>query len=109
MPVSSAGLHPVAAGHAKRADLAVLKRLVRQALKELGVLGIGKRIAALDKVEAQLVQPPRNQQLVLERKVHAFALGAVPESGVVGLDVHGGGFRVLVQCSVLRALLCREG
>ena len=56
MPMSSAGCHALAAGHAEGADAAVLERLGSNPLEELGVLGIGKRIAAFDEVEAELVE-----------------------------------------------------
>ncbi len=60
------------------------------ALEVLGVLLVRQRIAPFDEVEAQLVEPLGDQQLVLQRKVDAFALAAVAERRVVDLDAtHG--------------------
>src|SRR5438105_14906189 len=56
----------------------------------LEVLGIGQRIAALDIVHAQLIEPARQEQLVLERKVDAFALAAVAQGRVINANAcHG--------------------
>ena len=61
-------LHALAARHAERAQPAVLQRLGGDALKELGVLRIRERVAALDEVEAELIEPPGDEQLVLQAK-----------------------------------------
>ena len=66
---------PLAAGHAERAQPAVLERLGGHPLEELGVLLVRERVAAFDEIEAQLVEPPGDEQLVLQREVDAFALG----------------------------------
>ena len=74
--------------------------------EELGVLGIGARPAALDVADAELVEVPRDVQLVLDREVEALLLSAVAQGGVV--DVEGGslvmtgvlGFRMLDGVSV---------
>jgi hypothetical protein len=59
-------------------------------LKILGILGIAGRIAAFDVIDADLIQPLRDLQLVLQREADTFALGAVAESRVVDLDrTHG--------------------
>ena len=80
-------LHALAARHAERAQPAVPQRLGGDPLKELGVLRVRERVAAFDEIEAELVEPPGDEQLVLQREVDAFALGAVAERGVVDLDL----------------------
>ena len=86
MPVSSRPGDVLAAGHAEGGDLGVLQRQLADLLEVLGVLGVGERIAALDVVDAQLVEPARDEQLVLEREVDALALAAVAQRRVVDLD-----------------------
>ena len=84
------GLHAATAGHAEGAELGVLQRLRDEPLKELGVLGVRQGIATFDEVEAEVVEPPRDQHLVLKGKADAFALGAVAEGRVVKFDFHIG-------------------
>ena len=55
-------------------------------LKVFRILGIRQWIAALDEIDAQFVQLLRDEQLVLEGEVDAFALAAVSQSGVVDFD-----------------------
>jgi hypothetical protein len=56
----------------------------------LGVLRVRQRVAALDVIDADLVESLGQQQLVLQREVHALALAAVAERGVVDADAaHG--------------------
>ena len=51
-----------------------------------GVLGVRERIAPLDIVEPQRVEPGRDQELVLEREVDPLALAAVAQRGIVKED-----------------------
>ena len=84
------GLHALAAGHAEGADPDVLQRQFADALEVLRVLLIRGRVAALDIVDAQAVQPLGDGQLVLQREADAFGLRAVAEGRVVDLDAgHG--------------------
>ena len=57
--------HAAAAGHAEGADLGVPQLQLAGPAEELGVLVVGERIAPLDVVEAQLIEPAGDQQLVL--------------------------------------------
>ena len=54
--------------------------------KESRVLGVGRRIAALDAGNPQLVQGQGNAALVLQGKGHALGLRAVPQCGVQQLN-----------------------
>ncbi len=81
----------LAASHAEGRDLRVLPVGVGSSLKELLVLRVRQRIAAFDVVKAEVVEHLRDEQLVLQRKVDAFALAAVSECGVVNLDASHGG------------------
>ena len=84
------GGHAAAAGHPKGADLRSLQPQAAGLLEVLGVFGVRERVAALDVVHARVVEPPGDGELVLEREVHAFALRAVAERGVVDFDrAHG--------------------
>ena len=77
-------------GHAEGGDLGVRQIQVAHRAKVGGVLGVGERIAPLDIVEARLVEPGRDQQLVLEREIHPLALAAVAQRRVVNEDsCHG--------------------
>ena len=58
-------------------------------LEELGVLGHGAGPAALDEAHAELVQQPRDRELVGDRVADALALPAVAQRGVEDLVVHG--------------------
>ncbi len=75
-----------AARHAESHHLRVLKRQVGHALEILGIFLVGKRIAAFDEIEPQLVELGRDQQLVLQRKVNPLALTAVAKRRVVDLN-----------------------
>ena len=59
----------------------MLQRLGDHPLKELGVLRVRERIATFDVIEAQLVEPAGDEQLVLQREADAFALA--PSRSVV--------------------------
>ena len=50
----------------KAAILACSQRQLADCLKILEVLGIGERIAAFDVVDAEFIEPAREQQLVLQ-------------------------------------------
>src|SRR5262249_12921903 len=66
------------------------QRQLADFLEILEVLGVGQRIAALDEVDAYLIQPAGEEELVLQREVDALALAAVAEGGVVDADAcHG--------------------
>ena len=72
----------------KAVSLACLSFSSRGAGEELLVLGIGAGPAALDVVDAQLVQLLRNDELVVHGERDGLALRAVPESGIEGEDLH---------------------
>src|SRR5215831_12036184 len=55
------------------------------------VLRVGPRPAAFDVVDAEGVERLRERELVGQTQVDALTLGAVPQSGVVNLDVRGHG------------------
>src|SRR6266699_5463051 len=57
--------------------------LVADATEELRVLGVRARPAAFQVMDAQLVQPPRDFQLVVDRERQALALRAVAQCRVV--------------------------
>ena len=54
--------------------------------KKLGVSRIGAGIAALDIVDAEIVQHLRDHLLVLQREIDAVGLGAVPQRGVEQIE-----------------------
>ncbi len=58
--------------------------------EELRVLGVRPRPAALDEPDSQLVQVPRDDELVGDREVEALLLGTVAQRRVVDLDGLGG-------------------
>src|SRR5438105_1974055 len=67
----------------------------RKQREELELLGVGGREAGLHDVDAELVEPMDDAQLLPGRQRHALALHAVAERGVVELDLgrcHGGPF-----------------
>src|SRR5581483_12479285 len=55
-------------------------------MEELQVLGVRQRIATFYEIDAQLIQPARDEQLVLQGKVDAFPLAAVSKGSVVNVD-----------------------
>ena len=59
-----------------------------RAPEELGVLGVGGRPAALDVVDAEGVEQPRDAELVLDGEAQALALRAVAQRGVEQPDIH---------------------
>src|ERR1700691_835993 len=66
----------------------MLELQVAGLLEKLFVLGIGIRPATFNVIDSQLVEFLRDDQLVVERERYGFALRAVAESGVEGLDAH---------------------
>ncbi len=78
--------HAGTARGAEGGDLRGLEDGVLDALEEAQILGVRAGPAALDVVDAESVQALRDADLVLHGEGHAFALGAVPERGVVYLD-----------------------
>ena len=58
--VSSRRRRVLAAGHAEGGDLGVLERQLADVLEVLEVLRVRERIAALDEVDAELVEPARD-------------------------------------------------
>src|SRR2546426_5684594 len=57
--------------------------LLADATEELRILGVRARPAAFEVVDPQLVQPPCDLHLVVDRERQALALRAVPQSRVV--------------------------
>src|SRR5205823_4431657 len=80
------GLDAAAAGHAERGDLRVLELQLADVAEEGGVLRVGAGEAALDVIDAELVELLGDEKLVLEREVEPLALRAVAEGGVVDFD-----------------------
>ena len=79
-----------APGHAERTDPGAGGGLLGDPLEVVGVLRVRRRIAPLDVVEAEAIQPPRQQELVLEGETDSLALGAVAQGRVVDLNsTHG--------------------
>ena len=54
--------------------------------EQLGVGRVGARIAALDIVDAELVEQLRDRQLVMQREVDAVHLRAVAQRGVEQIE-----------------------
>ncbi len=81
-------LHAGPAGRAERGELRALEvKFGGGAAEELGVLGDRAGPAALDEPDTELVQLPRDDQLVGHRQVQALLLRAVAKGRVV--DVKG--------------------
>jgi hypothetical protein len=57
--------------------------------EELAVTGIGTRPSAFNIINTQLIQFPRNEDFVIDGERDGFALRAVAESGIEGLNAHG--------------------
>ena len=80
------------AGGAEGGELGVVELASPRArVEELLVLGVGAGPAALDVVDAQLVQLLGDDQLVLDGEGDGLALGAVAQSGIEGEDAHQSG------------------
>ena len=75
------------AGRAERGQLRVGQpQLGARPPEELGVLRDGARPAALDEPDTELVQPPRDGELVGHGQGQALLLGAVAQGGVVHME-----------------------
>ena len=83
------GRQPAPAGHAEADDLAALEPLAGEQLEQLLLLGVRRREARLDQVDAEVVEPPHDAQLLLGGQAHAAAAHAVTQGGVVELDGRG--------------------
>src|SRR5690606_23229106 len=75
--------HAGAFGHTESHEFRPLRALL---LEKLRIGRIGAWIAALDIVEAELVQQTGDDDLVLDRKIDAGRLLAITESRVVEVD-----------------------
>ncbi len=88
-------------GHAEGSEGRVLGAL----LPEEGVVGrVGAGIAALDIVDAEVVEQARHQHLVLERKVDAVGLRAVAQRRVEQVEA----FLTHTLCPVVGAFLVND-
>ena len=83
------GAHARVPRAAERAHARPLQALLAHGDEELRVLRVRARPAALDVVDAELVQLPRDRELVVERQRDAGALAAVAQRGVVDRDAIG--------------------
>ena len=94
---ADAGLAGGAEGHQHRVPQ--LQLAGRRAREELGVLRHRARPAALDESHADLVEQPRDGELVGDGVGDALTLGAVAQRGVEDVEVvglHGSSCRVVV-------------
>jgi hypothetical protein len=78
-----AGARVTAARHPEGGDLGLVEALCSEQLKQLALLGIGRREAGLDQLDAELVEGVRDAELFLCRKRHAFPLHAVTQRRVI--------------------------
>ena len=62
------------------------KRLAREQPEQLELLGVGAGEPGLDEVQAELVEPMGDAQLLPGRQGHALPLHPVAQGGVVELD-----------------------
>src|SRR5262249_19365870 len=72
----------------ERRELRAAQRERARAPEELRVLGVRGRPSALDVVDAEVVEQPRDLQLVLDREAEPLALCPVPKRRVEELDLH---------------------
>src|SRR5256884_9904806 len=70
-------------GHSEGRDLRMPEGFFADPAEKLRVLGVRARPAAFEVVDAQLVQPVRDFQFVVDRKRQALALRAIPQCRVV--------------------------
>ena len=63
---------------------------LRSVGEQLGIERIGARIAAFDIVDAEVVEHPRQRQLVVQREVDAVRLRAVAQRGVEEIQAFAG-------------------
>src|SRR5439155_19673046 len=80
------GSDALTARHAESSDSGMLQRQLADFLEILEILRVRQRVTALDEIDAQLIQPLGDEQLVLKGEVDAFPLAAVAERGVVDRD-----------------------
>ena len=78
------------AGGTKGRDLGVLQIHSRHFAEEGHVLGVRRREAALNVVDAELVETPHDGELVGQRERDALALLPIAQGGVVGVDARRG-------------------
>ena len=78
------------AGGTEGRDLGVLQIHNRHFAEEGHVLGVRRREAALDVVDAELVETPHDGELVGQRERDALALLPIAQGGVVGVDARRG-------------------
>src|SRR5207302_8193198 len=76
------------ARHPERGDLRLSQRGLTHPAEELGVLRVRSRPPAFDVLDAQLVEPPRDLELIVNRERQALALRAVAQCRVVQYRVH---------------------
>src|SRR5262249_10156900 len=81
-----AGLHAGPSGRSERGDLGVTEPEALDRTEELLVARVRARPAALDVLDAELVQPLRDAELVVEREGDVLGLCPVAERRVVELD-----------------------
>ena len=82
--------HALLAGGTEGRDLGVLQVHGRHLAEERHVLGVRRREAALDVVDAELVKAPHDGELVGQRERDALALLPIAQGGVVGVDARCG-------------------
>ena len=85
-PWSSAAATPFLQVEPNAATCACLSGMVRTRWKKAMSLGFDAGKPPSTEVDAELVEPPDDAQLVLQRQRHAFALLSVPQRAVVGED-----------------------
>ena len=78
------------AGGTEGRDLGVLQIHGRHLAEERHVLGVRRREAALDVVDAELVKAPHDGELVGQRERDALALLPIAQGGVVVVDARCG-------------------
>ncbi len=98
-------LHAGAPGGSEGRELRVLEvQLLARAAEEVGVLRVRARPATLDETHAQVVDLPRNRQLVRDGEVQPLLLRTVAQGGVVDVEqVAGHG-----PCSLFPRVLLRH-
>src|SRR2546426_3425738 len=105
------GLHARPAGRTEGGHLRVLQTEALDGAEELLVARVRARPAALDVMDAEVVEPLGDAQLVLEREGDVLGLRPVAQRRVVELDApHGrvpgagvGGFPIKASCSARTA------
>src|SRR5260221_11758263 len=80
------GAYSGAARTAEGRQFRVVQRHGLHTLEESSILGIGARPAAFDIVHAELIESPRNTNLILHAVGDALALRTVAEGRVIDFD-----------------------